>query len=105
MPGAQEGDRPGIAVWQYTRTQRGNQARAQHRRLTAARWADERQRCPGRHARHKAGNQPLATEEELRIVGLEGREALERARRRRRAGESPRALARSLEVDDAGRER
>src|SRR4029078_12961940 len=67
------------------RPDRGHDAGANQRALTAARRADDRQECSGSESCDQFGGQGLATEEEPRVALIEVLQTLERrlARRRR----------------------
>ena len=70
------------------RLQRRKQAGAKERGLAAAGRPDDREQRHVRKPRDELVNEPLATEEELRVFGFEWGESLERAdiaSRRRRA--------------------
>ena len=62
-----------------TALERRKQAGAEQRRLAAARRPDEREQRRVREPRDELVDEPLTAEEELRVLGLERREPLERA--------------------------
>ena len=102
LAGAQQDPLPVAAARQGPARQRRQQAGAQHRGLAAPGCADEREQRRADQSRHQLGDQPLAAEEVLGVVGLEGGEALERAHDRRlRPGEPCRPVARCLQLDHA----
>ena len=94
--------RPALAAGQDAVGQRGEQAGAQGRGLAAARRPDDAHQSRARQAGDHVGHQPLAAEEHRRIVDVERREALERARGQGVGGGKLRALAHRLELDHLG---
>ena len=59
--------------------ERRQEAGSEERRLAASGRPDNRQQRRFREPRHELGDETLAAEEELRVDGLERREAFERA--------------------------
>ena len=93
---------PLLAARQHAARQRRQQAGAKHRGLAASRRSDDRQQRRADEPRDELRDEPLAAEEVLRVVGPEGRQALERAHHCGLVvGEQRGALARPLQVDDA----
>ena len=79
LAGPQQGDRPALAAGQHAGRQRREQPGPQRRRLAApGRPDDARQRRAG-EPRDQLGDQPLTAEEDVGVLDVERRQALERA--------------------------
>ena len=106
LAGAQQQTPPARATRQDASGERRKQAGAKHRRLAAARRADDAEEAGADEPGDELGDEPLAAEEVVGIHRLEARQTLERTdalggdtSRRGRAGERACLLARELEVD------
>ncbi len=106
LAGTQQQTPPALAARQHASGEGRQETGAQDRRLAAARRADDAEEAGADEAGDELGDEPLAAEEVVGIDRLEARETLERADslgrhagRGGRARESPRLLARELEVD------
>ena len=80
LAGAQQSQSPALAARQHAARQRGEQARAQRRGLAATGRADDPEQRRADEPRDELGDEPFAPAEDLRVVDVERREALERAR-------------------------
>ena len=104
LAGPDQRERPARARGQDPLDQRGQQPGAHGGRLAAARRPDDAHQPRPGHPRDHVGHEPLATEEDGRVLDVERGEPLERA-----AGKPPvrggegRPFAGSLELDDPGR--
>ena len=97
--------RPAVAPRQDAAREGGQQPGPQHRRLAAPRRSDDREQRCADQARDQLGDQPLASEEVLGVRGVERRQALVRADRRRDGdvavgADQAGALASRLQLDD-----
>ena len=105
LAGTQQQTPPALAARQHSSGEGREKTGAEDRRLAAARRADDAEETGADEAGDELGDEPLAAEEVVGIDRLEARETLERADplggnagRGVRARESPRLLARELEV-------
>ena len=100
--GADQRLRPALAAGQDAVDERGQQAGAQGRGLAAGRRPDDAHQPRPGQARDHVGHQLLTAEEHWRVVNVERREALERARGQGVGAGQLRALAHRLELDHLG---
>jgi hypothetical protein len=75
---AQQRQRPALAAGQHARSEPGEQPGAQRRRLATARRPHDPQQRRARQPRHHLGHEPLAPEEDARVLDVEQGQALER---------------------------
>ena len=106
LSGTQQQPPPAFTTRQDSSGEGRKKAGAEDRRLAAARRTDDAEKPGADEAGDELGHEPLPAEEVVGIDRLEARQALERADsfgrdagRGVRARESPRLLARELEVD------
>ena len=104
LAGSDDRLRPALAAGQHARGEGGQQAGLHHRRLAASRWADHTEQRRADQAGDELGDQPFAAEEVRRVVGLERREALERADHRALVLIGGDGLACALQLDDPAHE-
>ena len=102
LAGADHDLRPALAAGEDAALQGGQEAGLHDGRLAAARGADHGEQGRADEPCHQLGDEPLTTEEVLRVIGLERREALEGADHPILAvHRRPAPLAHGLELDDA----